>query len=312
MLRTLAKGSPGFTLVELLVVIAIIGILLALLLPAVQMTREAARRTSCQNNLKQVGLALHNYHDTVGGFPPANVSVPRRHNWLPFVLPYLEQENLFDVYRWDFDWDDPANQPAVNTLLQVLRCPSAPGGADRIDRVRDGITAATSDYAPPTAVAPVLVQAGLVPPTPNRNGVLNPSRSVRIADVRDGTSNTLVIAEDAGRPEFWTSQGRGPENNVPGGGNLPVINGRVMGAGWADRSNSIPLHGFTHDGLSVPGPCPINCTNNNEAFSFHPGGVDVVFTDGGVRFLAETLSIRIYAALITRAGGEVVTGSEYR
>ncbi len=113
------------------------------------------------------------------------------------------------------------------------------------------------------------------------------------------------MAEDVGRPQFWTSNGSGPQNNRPGGGNLSVRNGRVRGAGWADPRNPIPLHTFRQDGLRVPGPCPINCTNNNEAFSFHPGGVNAVFADGGVRFLNERIGILTYAAMITRAGGEV-------
>ena len=132
MSRDLARRSPGFTLIELLVVIAIIGILLALLLPAVQAAREAARRASCKNNLKQVALALHNYHDTLRCFPPSNA---RGHSWVPFVLRFVEQGNLYDEYHWDVSWDDPLNQPAVNSHLAVVRCPSTPGGAERIDQL---------------------------------------------------------------------------------------------------------------------------------------------------------------------------------
>ncbi len=300
------QDSRGFTLVELLVVIAIIGILIALLLPAVQAAREAARRIACQSNLKQIGVALHNYHNTFRVLPASTTFWPHGHTWVPPVLPYVEQKNLQDLYRWDADWDDPLNQPAINTHLAVLQCPSTPDGDARIDQVRSGITAATSDYAPVTGVSWLLMQMGLVPPTPDGRGVMSHNSATRFADIRDGTSNTLVIAEDAGRPTFWTSQGLGPATDYPGNGNLPVIDGRVYGAGWADIACSIPLHGFTYDGLSGPGPCPINCTNNNEAFGFHPGGVDAVFADGAVHFLSETMNIAVYAALITRAGGEVV------
>lgn len=302
-----AKSSPfrGMTLIELLVVMAIIAVLVALLLPAVQSSREAARRVSCRNNLKQIGLALHSYHDSMKSFPPAGISNPRSHNWVPFLLPYVEQTGLYDLYRWDVNWNAAANQPAINTRLNVVTCPSTPE-ARRLDDIGGGKTASISDYAPPTAVAAIAYQqtTNQGSPTMNLRGVLRSSRSARIADITDGTSTTVLITEDAGRPNFWTSGGIGPLNNFPGGGNLPVVNGRVRGAGWADRSNSIPLHSFTHDGLMVPGPCAINCTNNNEAFSFHRGGINAVFADGRVRFISENLGVRVYGSLITLAGGE--------
>ena len=298
------RRRRAFTLVELLVVIAIIGILVALLLPAVQAAREAARRISCQNNMKQLGLSLHNYHDTHKALPPSRTSRPR-HSWAPFLLPFIEQGNLYDQYNWHVNWDQPGNQPTIATQISTLRCPSAPGGTSRQDTVRPGILAATSDYAPITGIASIVVRAGYITNT-NLQGAMISGRWVRLAEIIDGTSNTIFMGEDAGRPAFWISGGRGPQNNVPGNGNLSVSNGRVIGAGWADTSNAIPLHTFRNDGLRVPGPCPINCTNNNEAFSFHPGGVDTVFADGSVRFLAETIGIPTYAGLITRGGGEIV------
>jgi prepilin-type N-terminal cleavage/methylation domain-containing protein/prepilin-type processing-associated H-X9-DG protein len=300
MSRDSERRSAGFTLVELLVVIAIIGILIALLLPAVQAARESARRASCTNNLKQIGLALLNYHDTHGVFPPGNVTVPKDHSWVPFILPYVEQQNLYELYRWDVGWPHPANQAAVNTHLAVMSCPST-GDPHRLDRWGTGRTAACADYGPPTYVHRGLIDLGLVPPVGNRDGVLR-RRPTRIASIRDGTSNTLVVTEDAGRPEHWIRSGRGPDDLETC--QADVSNGRVPGAGWAHASNVLPLHGFTNDGLTCPGPCPINCTNNSEAFSFHSGGVNGVFADGGVRFISETIGIKTYAALITRAGGE--------
>ncbi len=299
-----SRRARAFTLVELLVVIAIIGILVALLLPAVQAAREAARRMSCQNNMKQLGLALHNYHDTHKALPPSSTRSPR-HSWAPFLLPFIEQGNLYDQYDWNRNWDHRNNQPAITTPVSVFRCPSAPSRLKRLDTVRRGIMSATCDYAPIAGVASIVVRSGYIQNTDLR-GAIVARLFVRMAEITDGTSNTIFMGEDADRPAFWISKGRGPNNNTPGGGNLSVRNGRVRGAGWADTSNAIPLHTFRRDGLRVPGPCPINCTNNNEAFSFHPGGFDTAFADGSVRFLAETISIATYAGLITRSGSEVV------
>jgi len=229
---------------------------------------------------------------------------------MPRLLPYIEQEDLFELYRWDVAWNDPANQPAINTHLKILYCPSTPGGADRTDSLPGGGTCATCDYSPVSFVSSPLMSLGLVPQTP-RFGAMYYDRFTPMADILDGTSNTLVIAEDAGRPQHWISEGRGPADNNNGCSNGNVTGGRVPQSCWAAYRNSIPLHGFSYDGLSCHGPCPINCTNNHEAFGFHPGGVQAVFADGTVHFLSETIDIVTYAALITRAGGEVIDSSAF-
>jgi prepilin-type N-terminal cleavage/methylation domain-containing protein/prepilin-type processing-associated H-X9-DG protein len=314
MMKDTVMGSHrciGFTLVELLVTLAIIGILIALLLPAVQAAREAGRRMHCSNNLKQIGLALLSYENTLRTFPPGRLKKPTAHSWVPFVLAYMEQKSVRDQYHWDVNWDAAPNQPAINTHLPLLQCPSTPGPLHRIDVLPSGLTAATTDYAYPCEVTEGLVLFGYVynPLTPW--GVLHRTdvtgRCSAMADITDGTSSTILFTEDVGRPDFWTSKGRGPDNNDPGcPGQFTVTDGRVLGAPWADIRNGIPLHGFTSDGLACPGRCPINCTNNNEAFSFHPGGVNATFADGSVRFISETVDISIYAAMITQEGGEVV------
>src|SRR5262245_35353368 len=167
MIGRLTVRRAAFTLVELLVVIAIIGILVSLLLPAVQAAREAARRLSCQNELQQRGIALHNYDDTLHVFPPHELTDPPR-NWITLLLPYFEQNNVHALYRFEVAWADPLNRPAVNTPIKILVCPSTPGGAGRRDLVSATITAAVSDYATPNNMPAIAYSAnGLMPPADN-------------------------------------------------------------------------------------------------------------------------------------------------
>lgn len=290
----------GFTLVELLVVVAIIGMLVALLLPAVQSAREAGRLTQCTGNMRQLGIAVLAHHEAQGHYPPTSL---KSHNWTPYLLPHLEEQNLHDQYNFDARWQGPENRQVVQTQISVLNCPSAPQSGDRIDDNFRGVRAAVSDYSPYSIISRELMRSGLIKQVDERLGVIN-KFGVQAAHIRDGVSNTLLLVEDAGRPSFYTRKGIGPLNVETAGGD--VENGRVTGAAWADPHNTNQLHGYTADGLRAPGPCPINCTNNNEAFSFHPGGVSVVFADGHVRFLTEDIDIQLLATMVTYAGGEVV------
>ena len=299
----------AFTLVELLVVIAIIGILIALLLPAVQAAREAARRVQCKNNLKQIGLALLNYESAVGALPPARFDNPK-HSWFPRVLPYAEQVAAFEIMDFSKAWNHQDNQTAINTVVPVLLCPSTEPVPDRKDSIGGGKTSAVTDYAVPNKISDNAIDAGLVPEPLNPFGSMEKFDSVKMCQITDGTSTTILVVEDAGRPEYWIASGKGPNSNSNGCGNFNVSNGHVRGAGWANPETTIPLHGFTGDGLHCPGPCAINCTNNNEAFSFHPNGMNGAFVDGSVRFLREDVEISLYAALITREGGEIIDESE--
>ncbi|MER3414826.1 MAG: prepilin-type cleavage/methylation domain-containing protein [Gemmataceae bacterium] len=300
--------SRGFTLIELLVVIAIIAILIALLLPAVQKVREAANRMSCSNNLKQIGLAMHNFAGNNGNaLPPA--SITRRfpqlgvqvdgiwHGWGLFILPYIEQEALYKAYNFNADFRDPVNRPVVTTQIKTYQCPSAPN--PRLDVFTSGgfsnWQAACGDYAPVNNVSTALVTAGLIRVRPNYQGVLLANRMIKLntGEINDGTSNTLLLPEDAGRPQRWRA-GRF------------VAATRWSGGGWADRDAEFTLHGFTSDGLVTPGPCGINCTNDNEIYAFHTGGANILFCDGSVRFLSQTIDIDILASLVTRVGGETI------
>src|SRR5262249_34822914 len=204
------KTRSGFTLIELLVVIAIIAVLLGLLVPAVQKVREAASRMKCANNLKQAGLALHQFHDANGGFPPGEVAghFPRlgvrttaAHGSWTFLLPYLEQQALFDTYRKDLDFFDPANQPAVNHHLKVLQCPSAkPDRVHAFQIVFQTGTAACIDYAPIREVDRTLADLELIDRVGDYRGVMPLNGMTRLTDITDGTSQTILVAEDAGRP----------------------------------------------------------------------------------------------------------------
>ena len=298
--RPLQKSFSGFTLVELLVVLAVIGILIGMLLPAVQMVRESARRTSCMNNNRQIGLALLNYEASKGCLPAAYESGA---SWLTRLLPMLEQKNLFDAYDFDRTWHHPDNSSAIRTNVNTFICPSTPNGG-RLDYLPSGGAAACSDYCPTMGVSMLFYNEGYAELTGNRQGAIDPTIKIELRDIRDGLSNTLVVVEDAARPVHYVNGKIGPDNFENGGNNINVINGRVGGAGWADPQNLIVIHGFSDDGLSVPGPNVINCTNNNEAYGFHPGVVVGLFVDGSVHVISETVEPHIFASMITRQGND--------
>jgi len=296
----------AFTLVELLVVIAIIGILVALLLPAVQAARESARGSHCKNNLKQLGLALHQHHDAYGKFPPGVVffpfTVPQgniiqgAHGFGPFLLPYLEQEALARVYRWDKRSQGPENQPVATTQLKVFQCPSAE--PDRwVTAVEDpknysyGGKGACGDYTGVREIDTRLVDLGLVDEAAHYQGVLTKDYLTRFSDITDGASQTILVTECAGRPELWRAG-----QSVAGiySPNTAWVTGTLIYG-----------QGSSTDGATKPGPCAINCTNDHEAYSFHPSGANAVFADGSVHFLNVDMDIRIFARLATRAGEEV-------
>jgi prepilin-type N-terminal cleavage/methylation domain-containing protein len=303
----LRDNRGAFTIVELLVVVAIIAILISLLLPSLQAAREAARLTQCKNNLKQIGLSVLSYESSMGALPPSTIRTPARHCWYAKVLPYAEEVAAFDRLDFNQDWDDADNQDAVNTVVPVLLCPSTPVNELRKVRISQWsrLTASPTDYALPGSVSKTPIEAGLVEVTA-RLGAMESSNPVKLQKVIDGASHTMLVVEDAGRPDYWTSQGLLSTSNDNRCRSANVRRGVVSGGAWADPGNHIPLHGFDYEGSRCPGPCAINCTNNNEAFSFHPNGVQLVLLDGSVHFLNEQTDIKVYAALVTRAGRELL------
>lgn len=309
----------GFTLVELLVVIAIIGVLVSLLLPAVQMAREAARRTSCSNNLRQLGLAAHNFHDSQQVLPssvrPPGLTPLPRIAGLTFLLPYIEQNTMFERYDRTRNWFDPINLPITSQKVATFLCPSAPN-PDRLDGVPEAGSAwvgvvAPTDYSPTIGVDQRLLTAGLVDDA--GAGILTKNGRPRLADVTDGLSNTILYGESAGRPAHYV---RG--NRLVG--STPV--NRVNAGGWCRPASDFSIDGSSFDGSLLPGPCAINCTNGEatgtapfphpyygsegtgEAYAFHPNGAQFAFGDGSVQFINRNISMREFAALVTRGGGE--------
>jgi prepilin-type N-terminal cleavage/methylation domain-containing protein/prepilin-type processing-associated H-X9-DG protein len=309
----------GFTLIELLVVIAIIAVLIGLLLPAVQKVREAANRMKCTNNLKQFGLAMHMHHDTMGTFPPAYVNTGPYLNsgfsnttgWAPFLLPYIEQQALYNLYNFNLPLYALQNEEVVATPLKVFQCPSAPE-QDRYSTegafAAFGTKGACGDYTITLGVDSALAKLCWVDQVGDYRGALtnmpkpalmfSPTRKgTRLADITDGTSNTILLAEDAGRPQFWL-------------GGQAVPGQEVTGGPWDHYKGSILLRGST-DSTGQLGQCALNCTNDREVYAFHPGGANALFADGSVHFLQKGMDIRVMAALITRAGGEVVSAEDF-
>jgi prepilin-type N-terminal cleavage/methylation domain-containing protein len=303
------RTRRGYTLIELLLVTAIIAVLIGLLLPAVQRVREAAARASCQNNLKNIGLALLHCEATCRRFPPAGTGLPQpdsrypNHGPWPSLLPYLEQDALARIYDLRVSWFDPPNEVARTTHVRILQCPSAPDadrlGAGAVNPDVNPAVGSLTGYAPVSGITAALNESGLVNRVGDLRGVMvvepdirNPTGSVGVMGIQDGTSNTILVAECAGRPTYWL-MGRDYPDYTPGGP-------------WASGANTINVAGVDRTTGQKPGACGINCSNYKEIYSFHSAGANVVLADGGVRFLRADINIGVLAALVTRSGGEAI------
>lgn len=300
------KSRRGFTLIELLVVIAIIAVLIALLLPAVQQAREAARRTQCKNNLKQIGLALHNYHDQVGCFPFAIGGTGNKYSAVSQLLPYMDQAPLYSRIDFSKAFNDPAN--ATSRLMEVpmLRCPSdfsnpqpTAGGA--------------TNYVPNKGTSIVWQDR-------DADGVMYFSSKTSMRDLTDGSSMTVAFSErnltdgsnGISTPDadtyLSTSNPATPDAAMQNCAAVDVTNlanqfPQFMGAPWIDGKNAYQHIGppnFRSCGFQPAGKACMS------ASSRHEGGVHSLLSDGAARFISENIDLGIWRALGTRAGSEVV------
>ena len=301
------KRRSGFTLIELLVVIAIIAVLIGLLVPAVQRVREAAARLKCKNNLHQIGLALHNYHDRMGAFPPGyqtqvasdNSGLGPGWGWGAFLLDDIEQGNLQRRIRFDLQVSDPANAAVRVVPIPIYVCPSEPrtGTFTVVDANGNGICdVARGSY---TAINGIL---GVSSDAWDNNGAFIRNQGMRIADIKDGLSTTLMVGERATSMSSSTWTGAVTNGVVPAVrytnvsdqlANAELASALVLSHGSQDHLPNNPLV-FDADATS----------------SFHIQGVNFLFGDGSVQSINNSINGMTYEALLTRANGDV-PGSDY-
>ncbi len=324
------KKRKGFTLIELLVVIAIIAILVALLLPAVQQAREAARRTQCKNNLKQIGLALHNYHDIYNTFPPGRTRntysgitdawYTGNIAWLPRLLPQIDQAPLYNTIDWNLgqgtgstDGDGGVNGTnptgARRQIIPAFRCPTDPGNGSITWTTPAGVRVSGSPsntgYASGNYVGNVGRATRLTTNTP---GVFGQNSQMRFRDVTDGTSNVLAVSECV--IGFYR------ESTNDGGNNTDCVSGskdtsttRMAGNSWF--YSYFPQSAFFNTYVGPNNKKSVDCGVNSDrvnaaARSLHVGGVQAVLCDGSVKFISENIDLTTWNNLGNKSDGNVL------
>jgi prepilin-type N-terminal cleavage/methylation domain-containing protein len=282
------RRHPGFTLIELLVVIAIIAVLIALLLPAVQQAREAARRSQCKNNMKQIGLALHNYHDTLNVFP-LNATVTKHRSGYVGMLPYMDQAPMYNQMNLDLDQTVAPNLQFNTKIIPILQCPSDPDSAIMGPGADGCGTGAPADYSfnvgdnknsgTNTNAQGTDVYGNNAQYTPSRGVFTRYQWSAKIAQITDGTSNTIAMGEVIGSYCNWQN-GWSTQNFAT--------------TAWAPN--------YTNLFFKTNGGNP-DCIGYR---SNHVGGIHVVLCDGSVRFISNNIDGNTYNYIQGRADGNVV------
>ena len=307
-----ARG--GFTLIELLVVIAIIAILIALLLPAVQQAREAARRTQCKNNLKQLGLAMHNYHDATGRLPIACMSgaftgvnaITSGYVWVRNIYPYIDQAAMFNRWNQNAGYTSAANLPLCQVPLTLMKCPSDVAAAwfNAIPQQNYVVNFGNTNFGGQSNINGAAYSAG-----PFKYSVTTQGFSTRFADIVDGLSNTMLMGEiRVGKvnsdlrgltyfPHTTGFTGNLPPNS-PLKDQMPLNSSTTLF--WCVDSPDLPCQGYQ-------GNQGNNSTYRYSLRSQHTGGAHTVLCDGSVRFLSSNIDVGLIRALSTIAGGETVS-----
>jgi prepilin-type N-terminal cleavage/methylation domain-containing protein/prepilin-type processing-associated H-X9-DG protein len=337
---TRRSHRQAFTLIELLVVIVMIAMLSALLLSGVQAAREAARRSTCANNLKQIGLAMQNFENAYKGLPPRRYGpswTPAAPNkgycgWGAVILPYLELKNVQRLYQYDANFYDSVNAPAIGKSIAVYSCPATqPNRSMTVCDMTQTITGTgiAGDYFGPNSVRAWWFSDPAVNTAYSQNTetAMADNRFKALAEITDGLGCTLLITEQAGRPD-WYIKGAKQLTTVTTPNNATItINGTQYSQSnpawwgcWASYQ-VFSVYTYSDDGVTPDGANTINCNNSQGIYSFHRGGANAVFCDGAVHFLADTLAPKVLGAIVTaRSGGvdnaeveaaESIGGSEF-
>jgi len=315
------RRAGGSTLVELLVVTAIIGGLVGLLLPAIQSGRESARRNTCANNLKQIGIGFHNFHSARDCFPTAVSGNGARHYWCAQILPYVEDNPLAGIYDYTVACNDIRNQTAVQTAVGFMLCPTKPTGQLQDVKFKLGTPswwALAADYAgssgpnPNLWTAPAIVS--FVKPAVVEGffaGTMKPGAKGRaMKNLTDGSSTTIAVVEAASRPQVWAFGSLIPDS---GSASSPTAK-YVSLCSWPD-ANQFQVKGFQLDASQAdpasrcksPGSQLINGSNYWGIYAFHPSGANLLYADGSVRFSDQSAAADVVAAQLTAQGGDAAS-----